>query len=64
MPWSRPACQTWIRHDGDSPRPNTIYRCHVCRVELILDENTRKLTVAPLPSERAIESDHRGPRDL
>jgi hypothetical protein len=52
MPWRCPACQTPIRHDEDAPRPRTIYRCHVCRLELILDETTHKLTVAPLPGER------------
>jgi len=34
------------------PRPQTLYRCHVCRLELILDTGTNKLTVAPLPTER------------
>jgi len=57
MPWTCPACRTWIHHDGDSPRPQTIYRCHVCRLELILDQNTHKLIVAPLPFERDEESD-------
>jgi len=51
MPWTCPACQTWIRADGDAPRPNTVYRCHVCRLELVLDAKTEKLTVAPLPSD-------------
>jgi hypothetical protein len=51
MPWKCPACQTQIRHDGDQPRPNQLYRCHVCRLELVLDEKTKKLTVAPLPSD-------------
>jgi hypothetical protein len=52
MPWRCPACQTPIRHDEDAPRPRTVYRCHVCRLELILDESTHKLTVAPFPGER------------
>jgi hypothetical protein len=49
MPWKCPACQTQIRHDGGSPQLNRIYRCHVCRLELTLDEKTDKLIVAPLP---------------
>jgi len=32
----------------DSPRPQVVYRCSVCRLELVLDERTRRLTVAPL----------------
>jgi DNA-directed RNA polymerase subunit RPC12/RpoP len=50
MPWKCPACQTQIAHDGDMPEPKRVYRCHVCRLELVLDEATRKLAVAPLPT--------------
>lgn len=48
MPWKCPACQTEIRHDGDEPRVNMVYRCHVCRLELVRDTNTHLMTVAPL----------------
>jgi len=56
MPWKCPACETAMRHDGMVPEANRVYRCHVCRLELVLDEATNKLAVAPLPGE-----DH--PRD-
>lgn len=49
MPWKCPACQTQIRHDGATPEPKRLYRCHVCRLELVLDEQTKTLKVAPLP---------------
>jgi hypothetical protein len=53
MPWKCPACQTEIRHDGPAPPlPTQIYRCHVCRLELVLNEQTNLLTVAPLLSDR------------
>jgi hypothetical protein len=45
MPWKCPACQTQIAHNGDAPEPRRVYRCHVCRLELTLDETTHKLTV-------------------
>ena len=48
MPWKCPACQTQIAHNGDAPEPKRVYRCHVCRLELTLDETTQKLTLAPL----------------
>jgi hypothetical protein len=51
MPWECPACQTQIRHDGAEPIPNRLYRCHVFRLELVLDEDSHKLVVAPLPHE-------------
>jgi hypothetical protein len=51
MPWKCPACQTQIAHDGDRPVPRRIYRCHVCRLELVLDEVAGKLTVTPFPIE-------------
>jgi hypothetical protein len=49
MPWKCPACETQIRHDGDSPAPNRLYRCHVCRLELTLDPHTNRMGVPPLP---------------
>jgi hypothetical protein len=49
MPWKCPACLTQIRYDGDAPEPKRVYRCHVCRLELVLDEHTHQLTIAPLP---------------
>jgi hypothetical protein len=48
MPWKCPACQTQIRYDGDKPAPKRVYRCHVCRLELVVDEEANKLTVPPL----------------
>jgi len=51
MPWKCPACQTQIAHDGDMPELHRVYRCHVCRLELVLEASTHKLTVAPLPTE-------------
>ena len=41
MPWKCPACSTPIRQQltaagDDSPRPGVIYRCSVCRLELVL----------------------------
>jgi len=58
MPWKCPACQTEIRHDGAAPQPNRVYRWHVCRLELVLDQDTQKLTVAPMPGERESPTDH------
>lgn len=48
-----PACSTVIRHHAgeETPRPDTIYRCHVCRLELVGSANTKGFTVAPLRSD-------------
>jgi hypothetical protein len=48
------------------PRPGTIYRCHVCRLELTIDEATNKLTVPPFdtqaePTDRADDKPTRKP---
>ena len=43
MPWKCPACQTDIPHTGDLPQPKQVYRCHVCRLELVLDNATQRL---------------------
>jgi len=54
MPWRCPACSTPIRHTESeaSPRVGLVYRCPVCRLELIVDPKNERLTVAPLPLDR------------
>jgi hypothetical protein len=54
MPWRCPACQTQIEHGpgGDLPMRDTVYRCHVCRLELVFDYGNGRLTVAPIRSDR------------
>src|SRR5262245_48164543 len=53
MAWKCPACGSDIRHTEDTPFAGVVYRCHVCRLELILDTTTNRLIVAPLPPEGA-----------
>jgi hypothetical protein len=49
MPWHCPACRTTITHNPteDRPRPNVVYRCYVCRLELGFNEQTNKLELLP-----------------
>ena len=56
MPWKCPACSIEIIHIPieEMPRPGHRYRCHICRLELVIDKDTNKLTVPrfderPLP---------------
>ena len=60
MPWRCPACSEQIRHaeNEEQPRPGVTYRCHICRLELMLDTATARLTVAPLPDVPHNASDH------
>ena len=48
-PWRCPACQSAIRHsDVENPsHKQTLYRCHVCRLELTFDERGDRSAVAP-----------------
>ena len=48
--WKCPACTLSIAHSEaeTEPRPGVTYRCQICRLELILDEATDKLSLAPL----------------
>ena len=43
-----PSVPDAIRQDGLAPESNRVYRCHVCRLELVLDAGTNKLVVASL----------------
>jgi hypothetical protein len=47
MPWKCPACQTSINHTDPEPKPGRVYRCHICRLELVLDPETGRLVLAP-----------------
>ena len=53
MAWRCPACQLAIHHTDhdDQPRPGVRYRCHICRLELMLDPTTGKLRVTPVDEE-------------
>jgi hypothetical protein len=48
---------TQIEHrpDEDVPRVGVVYRCSVCRLELSLNEASKRLDVAPLQSDRVSE---------
>jgi len=47
VPWRCPACGIQIHH-GEAeaaPLPGARYRCHICRLELVVDLESNKLTV-------------------
>ncbi len=50
MPWHCPACASIIRHSPveERPRAGERYRCHVCRLELMLDATHDALAVSPV----------------
>jgi hypothetical protein len=55
MPWRCPACELQIRHSEFEERPQLgqIYRCHICRLDLVVDDTTQKLTAAPFRDDYA-----------
>jgi hypothetical protein len=63
MSWKCPACQTQIRDEGDQPTAKRVYRCHVCRWELVLDEASNDMTVAPLPADSTPTKQNRRTKD-
>jgi hypothetical protein len=50
MPWTCPACGSVIRHSEieEMPRVGAQYRCHICRLELVMDTVSHRLIVPPL----------------
>lgn len=60
MPWKCPACSAPIRQQltaaGDEmPRPGVIYRCAICRLELIRNPDADQMIIAPLPLDTDYE---------
>lgn len=54
MPWTCPVCRQPIRRSDDDarrhkyeavPRTGQLYRCHVCRVDLLFDPVPKKLII-------------------
>ena len=53
MPWKCPACTHEILHAPERPglpRPDRLYRCSVCRLEVIFDPQLKKMRPAHLPN--------------
>ena len=68
MPWTCPACGTPIRQQlitaGDeAPCPGAIYRCTVCRVELVVDPDAHQMTPAPLAADMARDAHRKTQQD-
>ena len=64
VPWRCPACQLPIRHNEleSMPRAGEQYRCHVCRLELVMDTDTGRLTVPMIESRPPRVIAHDTPR--
>jgi len=54
MPWKCPACQEAIQHRAgeDKPRVGVQYRCHICRLVLVLDRVTSQLIILEEEEDR------------
>jgi rubredoxin len=48
MQWKCPACGIGIQHHEYAPRPNTTYRCAVCRLDLHFDLTLGRMVLAPV----------------
>ena len=53
MPWHCPVCRSVVRLRDIEVRPRLgePYRCHVCRLELQLNESTDLMEIAPFDGE-------------
>jgi hypothetical protein len=51
MSWTCPACHNAIQYSEveTAPRPDLIYRCSVCRLELVVDPSHERMILAPFP---------------
>jgi hypothetical protein len=57
MAWRCPACRTEIRHNPVDARPRTdeAYRCHVCHLDLVFEEDSSKMVIAPFETDHQVE---------
>ena len=46
--WKCPACSTLIHHNDveTAPRPDVVYRCPICRLELTINEHSDQFVLA------------------
>jgi hypothetical protein len=54
MPWTCPKCGLRVGHGDEHqplPKSGTIYRCPVCRLELVFDPLRKKMTPVARPVE-------------
>jgi hypothetical protein len=57
VPWKCPVCALPLHHaEGDRPVAGALYRCHICRVELMFDLAKGKLVLAPIRDDDPQES--------
>ena len=47
MPWRCPVCDATVQHTGPLPLEDVVYRCHVCRLDLVTNPETGKMRLAP-----------------
>jgi hypothetical protein len=64
MPWKCPACSSPIRRELNAaghqvPEPDRIYRCGLCRLDLVLSRDGERMVIAPLPAPDLPENDPR-----
>jgi len=64
MPWRCPACSEQIHHSEFEPKPRVgaHYRCHIRRLELIVDPKTEKFVLAPIETAADTKSKRSRPR--
>jgi DNA-directed RNA polymerase subunit RPC12/RpoP len=43
MPWRCPACGTKVQHTTDLPRTDRVYRCPICRLQMVFDPVQEKM---------------------
>jgi hypothetical protein len=48
--WHCPACESLISHSSSEfdPRRGVRYRCQICRLELVPNEQTNRLDLTPI----------------
>jgi len=56
MAWHCPACRTQIRlpRDESRPEPISVYRCHVCHLDLQVDPTGDQMMITPFETDHLV----------
>jgi rubredoxin len=51
MPWTCPVCTLRLQHTTEIPQTGQVYRCPICKLNLVFDPVKGKMRPVPPPTD-------------